>query len=186
MNKKLKTILIAVLLVAVGAGAGAYAASTYGTQSDPLVAKSYLDNTLTPKLQSEFQTKVDQQSQVLENEIASANKTMNFAAVSLSKGQTLRCSAGCEVVLRSGQRRRLRRALRRDRGDRGLLRRRADGKPPQCRPRQRRPHSDRCRDPPRPRRLYRWLKYEAAKGGLVFYAFYICAGNFCLICWICC
>ena len=102
MNKKLKTILIAVLLVAVGAGAGAYAASTYGTQSDPLVAKSYLDNTLTPKLQSEFQTKVDQQSQVLENEIASANKTMNFAAVSLSKGQTLRCSAGCEVVLRNG------------------------------------------------------------------------------------
>ena len=102
MNKKLKTILLAVLLVAVGAGAGAYAASTYGTQSDPLVAKSYLDNTLTPKLQSEFQTKVDQQSQVLENEIASANKTMNFAAVSLSKGQTLRCSEGCEVVLRSG------------------------------------------------------------------------------------
>ena len=102
MNKKLKTILIAVLLVAVGAGVGAYAASTYGTESDPLVAKSYLDNTLTPKLQAEFQTKIDQQSQLLEQQIASANTTVNFSAVSLTSGQTLRCSAGCEVVLRSG------------------------------------------------------------------------------------
>jgi hypothetical protein len=102
MKKRLKTILIAVLLVALGAGVGAYAASTYGTQSDPLVAKSYLDNTLTPKLRNEFQAKVDQQAQVLENKIASSNKTMNFTAVSLSSGQTLRCSAGCEVVLRSG------------------------------------------------------------------------------------
>lgn len=102
MNKKLKTILIAVLLVAVGAGVGAYAASTYGTESDPLVAKSYLDNTLTPKLQTEFQTKIDQQSQLLEQQIASANTTVNFSAVTLTSGQTLRCSAGCEVVLRSG------------------------------------------------------------------------------------
>ena len=102
MNKKLKTILIAAVLVALGAGVGAYAASTYGTQSDPLVAKSYLDGTLTPKLQSEFQAKVDQQSKVLENEIAGSNKTMNITAVSLSQGQTLRCGAGCEIVLRSG------------------------------------------------------------------------------------
>lgn len=102
MNKKLKTILIAVLLVAAGAGVGAYAASTYGTESDPLVAKSYLDNTLTPKLQAEFQTKIDQQSQLLEEQIASANTTVNFSAVTLTSGQTLRCSAGCEVVLCSG------------------------------------------------------------------------------------
>ena len=102
MNKKLKTILIAALLVAVGAGAGAYAASVYGTQSDPLVAKSYLDDSLTPKLQSEFQTKIDQQSRILENQIASASTTTNFSAVSLSSGQTLKCSAGCEIVLRSG------------------------------------------------------------------------------------
>ena len=102
MNKKLKTILIAAVLVALGAGVGAYAASTYGTQSDPLVAKSYLDSTFTPKLQSDFQTKIDQQSKVLENKIASSNTTMNFSTVNLSKGQTLMCSAGCELVLRSG------------------------------------------------------------------------------------
>lgn len=102
MNKKLKTILIALLLVAAGAGVGAYAASTYGTESDPLVAKSYLDNTLTPKLQAEFQTKIDQQSQLLEEQIASANTTVNFSAVTLAAGQTLRCGAGCEIVLRSG------------------------------------------------------------------------------------
>ena len=102
MNKKLKTILIAALLVAVGAGAGAWAASVYGTESDPLVAKSYLDDSFAPKLQSEFQTKIDQQSQILENQIASANTTLNFTALTLSGGQSLKCSAGCEIVLRSG------------------------------------------------------------------------------------
>ena len=102
MNKKLKTILIAALLVAVGAGAGAWAASVYGTESDPLVAKSYLDDSFAPKLQSEFQTKIDQQSQILENQIASANTTTNFTAVSLASGQSLKCSAGCEIVLRAG------------------------------------------------------------------------------------
>lgn len=102
MNKKFKTILIAVLLVAVGAGVGAYAASIYGTESDPLVAKSYLDDTLTPKLQAEFQTKLDNQAQQLEQQITSANTTVNFGAVTLSSGQTLKCGAGCELVLRSG------------------------------------------------------------------------------------
>ncbi len=102
MNKKLKTVLIAALLVAAGAGVGAYAASTYGTESDPLVAKSYLDDTLTPKLQAEFQTKLDNQAQQLEQQIASANTTVNFSAVTLSNGQTLKCGAGCELVLRSG------------------------------------------------------------------------------------
>lgn len=102
MNKKIKTILLAVLLVAAGAGVGAYAASVYGTQADPLVAKSYLDGTLTPKLQSEFQAKIDKQSQILENQIAESNTTMNFTAVNLSSGQTLQCDAGCELVLSSG------------------------------------------------------------------------------------
>ena len=101
-NKKLIGVLAAILLVAVGAGVGAYAASTFGTQADPLVAKSYLDQTVTPKLQAEFQSKLDVQVQQMEQQIASGTSGLNFSSVTLSNGQTLKGSVGCEIILRSG------------------------------------------------------------------------------------
>lgn len=101
-NKKIIIVLAAVLLLAVGAGIGAYAASTFGTQADPLVAKSYLDQTVTPKLQAEFQSKLDAQVQQMEQQIASSTSGLNFTSVSLTSGQTLKGSIGCEIILRSG------------------------------------------------------------------------------------
>jgi len=102
MKKKILTALAAVLILAVGIGVGAYAASNYGTQADPLVAKSYLDNTVTPKLQAEFQTKLDEQVKIMEQQITSSATGLNFSVVSLTNGQILKGSAGCEIVLRSG------------------------------------------------------------------------------------
>lgn len=103
-NKKLLTILTAVLILAIGVGVGAYAASSFGTQADPLVAKSYLDKTLTPKLQAEFQTKLDAEVKKLESDIMAAGgeQGANFKAVTLSAGQTLAGNVGCEIILRSG------------------------------------------------------------------------------------
>lgn len=102
-KKKLLTVLAAIVVLALGVGIGAYAASNYGTQSDPLVAKSYLDNVLTPQLQQQFQTRLDTSVNTLEQEIDAANATKsgNFSAVSLAKGQTLNGSTGCEIILRS-------------------------------------------------------------------------------------
>lgn len=103
MTKTRKIVLavtIGVLILALGAGIGAIAASSYGTQDDPLVAKSYLDNTLTPKLQQQFQTQLDNQVQALEQKISSSGGS--FSVVNLSAGQTLSCSGGCEIILRSG------------------------------------------------------------------------------------
>jgi hypothetical protein len=103
-NKKLLMVLAGVVILAAGIGVGAYAASTYGTQSDPLVAKSYLDDVLTPQLQDEFESLVDMQVQQLEQQISSVESSItgNFQAVTLSSGQTLKGSVGCEIVLRSG------------------------------------------------------------------------------------
>lgn len=101
-NKKIVTFLAAFLILAVGIGVGAYAASNFGTQADPLVAKSYLDQTVTPKLQAQFQSKLDEQVQLMEQQIASSTTGLNFTSVSLSSGQTLKGVVGCEIILRSG------------------------------------------------------------------------------------
>jgi hypothetical protein len=52
--KKWQVILLLVVVAAVAAGAGAYAATNYGTQSDPLVTVSYLTDTLEPSIKSDF------------------------------------------------------------------------------------------------------------------------------------
>ena len=101
-NKKLFVTLVAVFMLALGIGVGAYAASNFGTQADPLVAKSYLDQTVTPKLQQEFQTKLDEQVRLLESKISSSSSGLNFVSVTVRQGQTLKASAGCELILRSG------------------------------------------------------------------------------------
>ena len=103
-KKKLLIVMAGVLVLAVGIGIGAYAASNYGTQDDPLVAKSYLDEVLTPQLKQEFQSQVDQSVGVMEQEIDAAASISggNFASVSLGSGQTLLGEAGCEIILRSG------------------------------------------------------------------------------------
>lgn len=103
-NKKALLIVIAVVVFALGIGIGAYAASTFGTQADPLVAKSYLDNVLTPSLQSKYQSQLDTEVEALEKKIAglSGDEAGNFKVVSLSSGQALKAAAGCEVILTSG------------------------------------------------------------------------------------
>ena len=82
-NHFLRTFLI-LLLVAVLGAVGVYAAARYGTQEDPLVAKSYLS---------------DAQGRVQEQIRAAAGV---FQSVSLTAGQTLTCEPGTEVVLLSG------------------------------------------------------------------------------------
>lgn len=103
-RKKLLMTLAAVLILALGVAVGAVAASSLGTQSDPLVTKSYLDQVLTPQLQSQYQAQLDSQFKDIESEIAgiASSATGNFTAVSLSSGQVLSASAGCEIILRSG------------------------------------------------------------------------------------
>lgn len=97
MNKTCTKILVAALTVLLLAGITAYAVTNYGSESDPLITKSYLDEVLKPQLETELQTRLDQAETQLRDSMPG-----EFAELSLSAGQTVSCSAGAEIVLRSG------------------------------------------------------------------------------------
>jgi len=89
LTKKFKVFVCAAALIIMATGVGVYAAGVYGSQEDPLITKSYLDEVLTPQLEAKFQN-------------ALGEATGTFAVVTLDSGKTLTASAGCEIILRSG------------------------------------------------------------------------------------
>lgn len=93
MNRKIRIILCAVLAAAVVTGISVAAATTYGTQNDPLITKSYLDDTLTPQLMKQFEALLD---------ASGSTENGAFAVLTLTNGQTVKCGAGCEILLRVG------------------------------------------------------------------------------------
>lgn len=83
----------------------AFAAGQQGSQSDPLVTLSYLNETFL----GQIMTKVDQKitarnSQLLQQSGGGTGSasSVEFQVVTLSKGQTLTGDIGCEVMLRVG------------------------------------------------------------------------------------
>ncbi|MCL1828209.1 MAG: hypothetical protein FWG32_01805 [Oscillospiraceae bacterium] len=95
-SSKASVYLSVFLAVAVTAGISAYAASNYGTSSDPLITLSYLDEVLTPKLMNDFKTELDKTKEDL------GGSGESFKVITLSNGQTLKASVGCEMLLRVG------------------------------------------------------------------------------------
>lgn len=96
-------------MAAVSAGTWAIATSGFGTASDPLITLSYIDNKLTPDILAKFQKQLDTKSADLTTDLQKrieeleANSGSNtFRQVSLQNGQSISCSAGAEVLLRSG------------------------------------------------------------------------------------
>lgn len=94
-NKKLITILSIALAVVIIAGVSAYAATTFGTSSDPLITLSYLEKTLTPQLLEQF-------GDELEAALVANGGTDTYSVVTLTSGQTLTGAVGCEIMLRIG------------------------------------------------------------------------------------
>ncbi len=94
-NRKLITILSIALAVVIIAGVSAYAATSFGTSSDPLITLSYLEKTLTPQLLEQF-------GDELETALSSNGGTSTYTVVTLAKGQTLTGAVGCEIMLRIG------------------------------------------------------------------------------------
>jgi hypothetical protein len=97
-NKKLIMILSVALALVLIAGVSAYAATNYGSSSDPLITLSYLNDTFTPSIVSKFQTQIDT---ALAGQTGGATAT-TYKVVTLSKGQKLTGSVGCEIMLRVG------------------------------------------------------------------------------------
>ena len=99
----LRTFLILLLIAALGA-VGVYAAARYGSQEDPLVAKSYLtdvvEKEITDYTDSQIRAAVSDAQGRVQAQIRAAAGV--FEPVQLSAGQTLSCEPGTEVVLTSG------------------------------------------------------------------------------------
>lgn len=101
MKKKLQFLAAFVVVALVFTAVGAYAASNYGSQSDPLITMSYLTKTLQPTMESNFNNAVTNAMTQLEKQFESELNGA-FKAVTLESGKTMSCNAGCEVLFRSG------------------------------------------------------------------------------------
>lgn len=81
---------LALMLASMAAMVTFSAAAEAGSQGDPLVTLSYLNETFLPKILAQVQG------------TASGSSGANFTVVDLSKGQSLNLAVGGEVMLRAG------------------------------------------------------------------------------------
>lgn len=116
MKRKFKFLAAAVAVAAVVTfGAAALAAA--GDSNDPLVTLSYLTNVFTPQvetkvneavaaneaaLKSELDAAIEEWDKLVSGQSAQGGSSSAFTVVTLSKGQQLVGSVGCEVMLRVG------------------------------------------------------------------------------------
>ncbi len=118
MKEKMK-LMAAVLAVTVVITFGVVALAAAGDSSDPLVTLSYLNDVFTPtvttkidealaknemQLREKLNSVIDQWDQRLQSQQGAQGGMDNavFKVITLSKGQTLTGSAGCELMLRVG------------------------------------------------------------------------------------
>jgi len=119
-GKKLVITLVIVLCIAAVAGITIIAATNAGSQSNPLVTLSYLNNDAKKDFLSSANSELDAQSGALRSELddkisdfedkiesqigsaGGASDTDVFSVVTLSSGQTVVCSVGAEIMLRIG------------------------------------------------------------------------------------
>lgn len=120
MNFKKKLLITLAVVVAVTfiSGVSILAASTFGTTNDPLVTLSYLTQKLKPQIMTEVSADISAAqaslAPALEAELNSFKADIDskssgssaassvFTLVTLSKGQTVSCSVGTELLLRLG------------------------------------------------------------------------------------
>lgn len=101
MKKKVQYLAVLIVVALVFTAVGAYAASNYGSQSDPLITMSYVTKVLQPGMESSFENAVTSAMTQLEQQFES-ELTGAFKPVSVESGKTMTCNAGCEVLFRSG------------------------------------------------------------------------------------
>ncbi|MBR5381885.1 MAG: hypothetical protein IK136_04620 [Oscillospiraceae bacterium] len=114
-KKRLFTVLGVVLGVVFVAGVTwAVAATNYGSSTDPLVTLSYLEQTVKPGIKSELDSSIEAAREELKADFDEALASAQtggqtgvvspdaFAPVTLSSRQVIRCTAGAEILVRSG------------------------------------------------------------------------------------
>lgn len=114
MSKKWTGVCAALAITALCGGA---ALAAVGDQNDPLVTKSYLDQTVIPNViqqveaktaarQTQLEKSLDAKIEQYKKDIVSMGggngSSASYTLVTLTSGQSLRLEVGCEVMLRVG------------------------------------------------------------------------------------
>lgn len=116
MKKIRRAAALSVLTVVLAVG-GVSAIAAQGSQEDPLVTLSYLNQVVTPQLESKVESAVKENAQTLSKELndaisdyeqrvsetlAGAGASNRFVSRTLSQGESLTPGAGREVLILSG------------------------------------------------------------------------------------
>lgn len=104
MKKKTLTIIILVVALAMVAGVTVYAVANYGSQDDPLVTSSYLQDVVQPRMEDAYRSTLDGEVRDMEDQFADqvAAAGGSYVLVTLENGQTLTGRAGTEILMRTG------------------------------------------------------------------------------------
>ena len=114
MTKKQKLYIgLAVILgVLFISGVTAIAVSSFGTQSNPLATKSYIDNIASKNIMSSLEETVNKKAAELSDKFTkqvnsfsgggTVSSPASFEVITMKKSQVIRCAVGTEILLRSG------------------------------------------------------------------------------------
>jgi len=117
MKRKIVIWIVLLAVVALFSGAALLALASPGTQTDPFITLSYLTSIFKPQvmadadklgkeLAQEFDGQIDELEARLESAQSSGTASQGaadkFSVVTLSRGQSLTCSVGAEIMLRIG------------------------------------------------------------------------------------
>ena len=93
--------LASLALVLVTVVVAALAAGTQGSQSDPLVTLSYLNEKALPELLTQVDKKVEEGTRELRGQMEKKGQAV-FQTVEISAGKAVTLMAGSQLLLRSG------------------------------------------------------------------------------------
>jgi hypothetical protein len=109
MKKKLIIILTVCIIELFAFGVYTIAVSGAGTEADPLVTLSYLNDVVLKQLKQDTETELTAKLSELEAQLASeysssasADASDGYTVVTLNKGETLIGNVGTEIILRIG------------------------------------------------------------------------------------
>ncbi len=111
-GKKIAIAIAVLAFTALVSGLTTLAVTNYGSQSDPLVTLSYLNETLKPQIEAAVEQAMEAKSAELADQFRDivsqssgtpdGSQPSGFVVITLKKGQTVTCGVGTEIMLRIG------------------------------------------------------------------------------------
>ncbi len=100
-RNKWTTYLACGILVLTTLVVAAVAVGTQGSQSNPLVTLSYLNEKAIPEIMAQVDKKVEEGTKELREQVKESGQA-SFQTVEAEKGKTVTLTAGTQILLRSG------------------------------------------------------------------------------------